>query len=206
MKAVINLSTPKYKKGQDRLIQTLNTHCTQDVLTFQFENLVEAKPHSECMYGFKPKSFIKAYEMGYTTILWLDASMYVIKDLTPIFEQIEQDGYFFQDSGWSNERWTTEAQRKYFGTNKGTMISSGVVGLDLTTQDASDFLYLWNVASEDGMFNGTHDVTRHDQTAASLIIHNMGLKITDNNTFWQYGKPDEQPLHDNILIIANGIV
>lgn len=207
MRVVTNLSTKKYWKGQDRLKNTLRTNSPSvKSIMFMDEEDVLAKPHAVSMYGFKPKSFFKLFNMGYTSILWLDASMYVLKDLTPIFEHIEKHGYFWQDSGWSNERWTTEKAKAYFGRNHGTMISSGVLGLDLTNPIALNFLNEWQKASNDGMFNGSHENYRHDQSAASLIIQYMGLEITENNTFWQYGKPEEKPLHENILIVANGIV
>lgn len=205
MRAVINFSDIKYRRGQHRLVGTLKMHCKQDYILFQSVNEIRCKHHKDSMYGFKPKSFLKAQSLGYNSILWLDASMYVLKDLSPIFEQIETDGYFWQDSGWGNERWTTPEQKEYFGTNKGEMISSGVLGLDLTKEVGKEFLRRWDKASEDGMFNGSHEVTRHDQTCASLIINQMGLKITPNETHWVYGTPEET-YSQNILLIANGII
>lgn len=205
-RVIVNYSSRKYGIGQARLYKTVrDTQGQYEFYGFFKESHIGCKPHSESMYAFKPKSFLKANEMGYTTILWLDASMYVLKDLTPIFEQIERDGYYFQDSGWPNSIFTTPDQKEYFGTDKGIMISSGVLGLDLTSEVGREFLNIWNKASDDGMFNGSHEVTRHDQTAASLIIEQMGLTITENNTHWSYGTP-EQTYPENILLIANGIV
>lgn len=202
MEVVINVSTKKYWKGQRRLIQTLNGKTAAQLLMYKREADVGAKTHQESMYGFKPKAIQKAYNMGYRQILWLDASMYILKDLTPIFDIIKEQGYFWQDSGWLNERWTTPAAKEYFGTDKGAMISSGVLGLDLASAVGLEFFKRWLQASEDGMFNGSHEVTRHDQSAASLIIENMGLTIIKNNTIWNYGK---EPFHENIIILADGI-
>lgn len=205
-RAVVNVSNQKYWKGQDRLRRTLEGNTDAEILMFRSEAEVGAKPHQESMYGFKPKAFEKAYNMGFRQVLWLDASMYVIKDLSPIFEKIEQYGYYFQSSGWDNKRWTTPEQKEYFGTDEGDMISSGVLGIDLDNEVGYTFFSLWMQAMKDGMFNGSHEVTRHDQLAASIIIHQMKLKITPNNSQWQYGKPSEQPLHDKILIFAHGII
>lgn len=200
----INFSTSKYWLGQDRLAKTIKNK--SEFLSFRNESEINCHLHSEMMYGFKPASFLKAKELGYSTVLWLDASMYVLKDLSPLFDHIEKYGYFFQDSGWYNKDWTSLSATEYFGTDKGKMISAGVIGLDLNNQEAIEFLTLWNKSMLDGMFNGSHENYRHDQTAASLIIQNMGLAITPNNTFWQYGLPEDKTIHDNILIIANGIV
>ncbi len=201
-KCIINVSTKKYWKGQRRLKSTLQGNTDADLLFFKHEEQVGALSHHESMYGFKPMAFKKAYDLGYRKILWLDASMLVIKDLNPIFEAIEKDGYFFQDSGWMNDRWTTEKAKSYFGTDQGKMISSGVLGLNLDNPVASDFLYLWIGAMNDGLFNGSHETYRHDQSAASLIIEKMKLKITSNNMLWNYGRV---PFHEDILILADGI-
>jgi len=206
MRAVINVSTRKYHNGLYRLRQTIQDNSPQTIfLYFTREYQIGAPFHTNSMYAFKPYAFREAMEQGFTTVLWLDASMYVRKDLTPIFEQIERDGYYGQDSGWENSRWTTPEQKEYFGTDKGKMISSGVIGLDLTNPIGIEFLNRWIKASDDGMFNGSHDVTRHDQTSASLIIEQMGLKITPNETHWMYGNPSDN-FKENILIVANGIV
>lgn len=205
MRAVINVSTKKYWQGQERLVNSLlESNRGIAALLCVDEVEVNAPLHTESMYAFKPYSFARAAEQRYTTLLWLDASMYVLKDLTPIFDQIERDGYFFQDSGWTNERWTPPHVKDYFGTNEGKMISSGVLGLDLNNPIGREFLIKWKQASDDGMFNGDYETSRHDQTCASLIIQNMGLTITPNNTFWTYGEIDTV-YPDNILIIANGI-
>lgn len=204
-RCIINVSTQKYWKGQDRLIDTLKGKTDADLLMFRSEQEVMAKPHSEMMYSFKPRAFVKAQDLGYTSLLWLDASMYAIKDLNPLFEHIEQHGYFFQNSGWKNSDFYNSKARRYYGEPHGDMISSGVLGLSLTNPDSKEFLFRWFRDMTYGMFNGSHSDWRHDQSSASLTIQSLGLTITENNTFWQYGKPDEPPLHENILIVANGI-
>lgn len=205
-RVIVNVSTKKYWKGQDRLVTTLKNNNNAQVLAYRHESDVGALSHKESMYGFKPKAMEKAYELGFRTILWLDASMYVIKNLEPIFNIIERKGYFFQDSGWMNNRWTTPEVKNYFGTDSGKMISSGVLGLDLNSFEGKEFYERWLKAMEDGMFNGSHDDFRHDQSCASLIIENMKLNIAPNNSYWQYGDIIQKPIHEDILIIANGIV
>lgn len=204
-RAVINVSTAKYWVGQQRLSGSLLVNKGNYIQCFyQHEAEVAAPFHTDNMYAFKPYAMKHVADAGFTTLLWLDASMYVLNDITPIFEAIERDGYFFQDSGWMNERWTTAEVLGYFGTNKGRMISSGVLGVNILNPDGKEFLDSWFQACNDGMFNGSHDNYRHDQSAASLIIEQMGLKITDNNTFWTYGKATDT-FGGNILIVADGI-
>lgn len=207
MRCIINLSNKKYLAGQDRLLQTLEIVKTPNVdnVMFKSEKDVNSPLHSDNMYAFKPFAFKKAIDMGYRVILWLDASMYVLKDLTPIFDKIEKDGYYFQKSGWLNSEWTNQMTKDVYG-DEGEMISSGVLGLNMETDIAKEFLHRWFMSAKEGYFNGSHEDHRHDQSLASLIAHKLEMKITKNNTDWQYGNPNELTLHDNILIIANGII
>lgn len=202
-KCIVNLSTKKYWKGQERLIKSLEGNTDADLLMFKSEEEVGAPLHKDNMYSFKTYAIEEAFKKGYAYILWLDASMYVIKDLNPIFEEIEKQGYFAQDSGWLNNRFTTPEQKEYFGTDEGKMISSGFVGFNTDDDMGYTLLDNWHQASLDGMFHFNHHVSRQDQTALSLIIEYWKLKITPNNTFWNYGK---EPLHENILTLADGIV
>ena len=205
MRAIVNLSTPKYKKGQERLDQSLSGKTNADILLFKSEQAVGSPTHQENNYAFKIYAIQRAIDFGYTSILWLDASMYVIGDLEPIFKVIESQGYFFQDSGWMNTDWTNQRTRDYFGTCEGKQFSSGVLGLDFTSQVAIDFFEKWKKAMLDGQFNGSHTDHRHDQSIGSIIANIMGLKIHENNTYWQYSDIKDNALHNEISIIANGI-
>lgn len=204
-RCIVNVSTKKYTKGQKRLATSLRNNTDAAILLFDSEDAVGAEPHADNNYAFKPRAMIKAYEAGYRQILWLDASMRAIKSLDPIFEIIERDGYFFQDSGWPNSRWTTPEAKAYFGTDEGDMLSSGVLGLDLDSEIGYAFFDKWTQAMRDGMFNGSWDVYRHDQSAASLIAFNMGLKLQAGNTFFVYGKDDEPTISEQTVLLADGV-
>lgn len=206
MRAIVNLSTLKYKKGQERLIQTLEGKSNADLLMFMGEKSVGAPLHTDNNYAFKVYAIEMARNSGYTSVLWLDASMYVIRDLEPIFKIIEKDGYFFQDSGWTNERWTNKRTTDYFGTNAGKQFSSGVLGLDFTNAIAVTFFELWKQAMLDGQFHGSHTDHRHDQAAGSIIAHQMKLKIRKEGSVFIYQNPQVPSVNTNELIYANGII
>lgn len=196
MRAVCNLSTPKYYAGQKRLIASIpeNIDCIWCESDEEYTG--------DKMYTFKPETIQHTRDKSYTSILWLDASMIAIKDISPIFDHIEKHGYFFQDSEWLNKQWTNARAKEYFGTDEGRMLSSGVLGLDFTNSVACQFFDEWKRAADDGIFNGSHKDHRHDQTAASIIAHKLGMNLTPNNSLWNYGK---EPFHNDILILADGI-
>lgn len=200
-KAIVNYSTEKYRIGQDRLLESLAGQ--QFDQYFFSEESTDIPTHEQSMYAFKVYSIDRLRRMGYDIVLWLDASMVAIKGISPIFDHIEKHGYFFQDSGWANDRWTTQAQAEYFGTNSGKMISAGVIGLNFNNHVAIEFFKRWHKSMEAGMFIGSHNDNRHDQTCASLIIEQLKMDIIENNTYWCYGK---SPVNENIVILADGIV
>jgi hypothetical protein len=204
-RCVVNLSTERYWPGQFRLVESLRNNTDADVLTFRHEYEVGAYLHSVSNYGFKPLSIEAAYKAGYRQILWLDASMNVIGDLEPIFQIIEHDGYFFQDSGWSNARWTNYNAYRYFGHKDGEMLSSGVLGLNFDNSTAMEFFTRWMKAMKDGVFNGCWSDHRHDQTCASLIAYDLGMKLQQANTYFVYGKENNKFIVDKTLILADGI-
>ncbi len=45
-------------------------------------------------YAFKICMFRQAQDLGYKSVLWLDASLYALKDPSPLFSVIEKHGYF----------------------------------------------------------------------------------------------------------------
>lgn len=204
-RCIVNVATDRYRRGQNRLHDSLQGHTGATILMFDSEESVGAEPHAVNNYSFKPMAMIKAYEKGYRQLLWLDASMLVIKDLEPIFALIEKDGYFFQDSGWPNSRWTTPEAKEYFGTDEGPMLSSGVLGLDLDSEIGYKFFDLWTQAMRDGMFNGAWDEYRHDQSAASLIAYKLGMKLQTANTFFVYGGEGNEFILEETILLADGI-
>jgi hypothetical protein len=205
-RCIVNVSTEKYWPGQTRLIKSIHEHSPNiDILTWGSESEVGAELHEMNNYSFKPMAIIKAYQLGYKQFLWLDASMNIIKDLSPIFDIIDKDGYFFVDSGWLNNRWTNDKAIEYFGTNEGEMLSSGILGLDLTNETAYKFFDLWTQSMRDGIFNGSWQNFRHDQSCASLIAHKMGLKYQPANTFMVYGLPNNKFISEQTIALADGI-
>jgi hypothetical protein len=203
MRAIVNLSTKKYWPGQIRLVRSLRFKTDATLFLYRSEEDVESPEHKDNPYAFKIHAIEKALEAGYEQVLWLDASMYAVKDLSPIFKHIEREGYFFQNSEWLNERLTNLHARNYFGTSEGWNISSGCVGLDFRNNQVKEFFKRWKQSMIDGIFKGSWEDHRHDQTCASLIAYKMGLKISPKDTFFQY--ITEPPIKENILLIVDGI-
>lgn len=106
-RAVVNVATGRYVNGQNRL----GMECVrQDTRILSWARMPEGSPaHEQVPYAFKAYALKAASNEGYTTLLWADASVLPIKPLDPLFERIEQDGYWMSNNGWTNYEWTADS-------------------------------------------------------------------------------------------------
>jgi hypothetical protein len=170
-------------------------------------------------YAFKAYAIKRAVDEGYENIIWMDAAVYASKDITPFIAEIEKVGYaFFDNIGFSvgdytsdkcleNFKWTRE---KAFNAK---MIMACVMGINTKSQEAMEFFKAYYDASRDGSYLGSWHNTngevsedlrvkghRHDQSAASIIIHDLGLAILNaQETFFAYSS------HKGILKISESV-
>lgn len=219
-RVVVNLATWKYYNSRERLYRELKKHWSGDTLIFNEEYEVGAPRHFECPYGFKIYTIEKAIEAGYEQILWIDSSVYPIKDITPVFDEMEKDGMIFQDAGHQLRTWTNDRTLEYFGITPDEakeirMIgNAGFLGFDFTNQIARRFFEWWKQAMLDGMFNesgqqSNEDFRRHtwDMSCSSAIVYKMGLThLMKSGTEWlQYAEPGDEPFNDKVIFFAKGI-
>lgn len=151
-------------------------------------------------YAFKPYAIKKAFDAHRTRlILWADSVVYATKSIEPVFTQIQRDGYlFFDNIGFTVGDYTSDACLNKFGMSrdeafKTQMIMACVMGLDMASKDGAEFFRRYFEAAKDGVsYHGdwtndnlqvSNDMRvrghRHDQSVASIIVKQMGLKITN---------------------------
>jgi hypothetical protein len=99
-------TTPAYQKGMDRLQEAL---MLQSVNWRMWSSTRDWPSHSEKPYAFKAYAMHDAVDTGADTLLWADACMLPVQDMTPLWERIERDGYWFSRNGWSNYEWTADS-------------------------------------------------------------------------------------------------
>jgi hypothetical protein len=212
MKAVVNLSTPIYERGRNRLANSLNGNFDGTLFTYTNEAEVGAEPHRDNPYSFKVYAIEKVRNLGYTKILWLDASCYAIKNIQPIFDWMDEKGIFMEEAGHWTGTWTNDATLGYFGISREqamgmSMFSAGFLGLNFENKISVDFFDKWKSSMLAGCFKGDWSNHRHDMTCGSIIACQMGLdKIYSKGGHYlayigeAYGKPQ-----DSVLIyLENG--
>lgn len=143
--------------------------------------------HSEMPYQFKTALIQEALEMGYERIIWLDSSMQLKKDLTPLFGGIN-GMTFFENLG--HPTW------KYISDSALDMLrSDGFMNEESTHHDIKDIPQVWggafaidirqcwiffedlkfyslNGSFKEGGSNRTGFIThRHDQAVMSVLLN-----------------------------------
>ncbi len=179
-------------------------------------------------YAFKALSIKKAMEEGHRYILWCESVVYATKSMDPIFEHIAQHGYlFFDNIGFSIGDYTSDACLAKFGMSReeafnAPMIMACVMGFDTWHGFTNEFLKQYIKAAEDGVsypgdwsnenLQVSNDMRvkghRHDQSVASILINQLGMKITRaQDTFFAYASHKGiVPISPTVGLWSEGII
>jgi len=207
---ICSVATGGFVTGLNRLISSLDKVGYTGGRLFYNSTLPPGSPHPSVVpYAFKLYALKEAQRQGYTSLLWLDSSMWAIKPVEPVFDYIEKEGYLFEAAGQLLGWWSTDAFLKHHNLTRDEAItyplhSAGFTGLNLISPLAQKFLDRWFELAQDGVsFIGPWNDSgpdprykghRHDMSAAGLIIHQLGMKIIPP-TFMHYQAyvPDGKP-------------
>lgn len=210
-KCVINLATGRYIVGQDRLRDSLtNTGYTGEFLGWTAENQIGAPLHQHNPYAFKIHAFREAERQGHRFILWLDASVWAIKDVQPIFDHIEEHGYIMQYSGHNCGDWANDNCLDYFGLEREDAKelkmygNAGFLGLDLWDTKANTFLHSWEKSMQAGAFKGEWSNHRHDMVCGSIIANKLNMDYQKGDEWLAYASPSDE-VNETIILKAQGI-
>ena len=222
-KAIINFANGRHIIGQDRLKKSIEKFAPDvDFLGWQNEIQIGAPPHKANPYAFKTFGFKRAFQMGYTHVMWLDASVVLMQDITPVWEKIDQQGYVMQEAGHFCGTWTNDSALKYFDITRDKAMhllmygNAGFLGLNSESETAKEFLFQWHEASRKGAFIGawdnknnseSHDTRckghRHDMSCGSIIANQLKMKYESGNEWLNYAPPTD-PIKQNVYFHAQG--
>lgn len=206
-----------YPKGQERLRRSLIHHgFNHDI--FMWDEWPNNNFDKSCPYNIKAAALQEAINMGYSHILWLDASVWAVSDPNRIFDIINHEGYYIGNSGYNCAQSCNDKCLKYFGITRDEAehipdCASGILGLHLGNPKGREFANRWIKAAKDGAFSGSrnHDnqsndprflFHRQDQSAASLIAHSLGMNLTPFGSVVAYY---EKQLDDNTIFTLRGM-
>lgn len=198
MRCIINVALGKqYHKEQKRLGISLAKHFDGDFLQWTvFPNNSYNKANK---YNGKAAAFEEAIKRGYKQILWLDCPVFAVKDIKPIFDSIEQNGYLTIHNRVGNKeencaQTCSDACLAYFKVTRDQAEgfkehAGGVIGIDMTNPKGKQLIETFIQACKDGACDGSrkHDGQSKDprfkyhrqcQSVISLSANVLGLPPT----------------------------
>ena len=222
---IINFASGRYIKGQDRLRESLDTvGWDGDLLTWTAEHQIGAPLHKDNPYAFKIYCFDEALRQGYKRIFWVDASIWAIKPITPIWDCVERLGYMKQYAGHLCGWWSSDTQLEYFGITRDEAMgmemhgNGGFFALDFDNERASEFFDRWKQAMLDGQFKGPwHNDnncvssdprckgTRHDMICGSIIANQLEMVAYTPHRLMQYVGDGTQEPFETVVMMAQGV-
>lgn len=199
-----------YPSGQQRLIDSLrNTGYIGDILTYCNQPINEHF-NPENPYTIKAATFIEAIKKGYTNILWLDCSVWAVKNITPIFDLIDEESVYFWKSGWNLAQSAADSDLEYAGWTRDEAellyeCASSMVGINMKDHRVKKLMEIFIDANSKGVCSTSrhHDnqsqdprflFARQDQTALSIAFHKSGFtKMYDPGVYSIYdGAPESE--------------
>jgi len=207
-----------YPAGTDRLVRSLNyVGWAGEVKTWR-DKWPNDNYDKSCKYNVKAAALEETLKENYTHILWLDCSVWAIKDPMSVFDYIEDNGYYFWKSGFNCAQTSSDKALNYFNVSRDDAekmheASTSMFGVNLKKDVGREFVETFIQSAKDGVFSGSreHDgqsgddrflFHRQDQTAASLIANKMGLKMTEPREYSAYW---DDGIHKDVTFVMRGM-
>lgn len=212
-RAIVSLgnSTGNYMIALQRLSASLQGKWDGGFFAFTSEEQVGAPPHRDNPYAFKIYAIDAVRRKGYDQILWVDASVYAIRPVQPVFDLIDRDGYVMQEAGWLVGQWCNDKALMYFNVTRGEAMkmpmygNAGLLGLDFRKEISVAFFSRWKSAMLNGIFRGSWSDHRHDMSCGSIIANQLGMKYQAGDQLLQYASPEAPVLNQSIVFKAQGL-
>lgn len=203
---IVNISVGSehswYHRGQERLVQSLVDLAGDtkfDILTDCYE-----EPKTGYVYEDKIMAVYNAAKKGYKKILWLDCSITAVKSIEPIWEWLNDKGYYLYQSGANCAETCNDASISFYGLNRDKAeeiheCASNVVGFNLETMQGYMLLELWTRSLNSKINRGCKwcgkkerrnesldprfKYHRQDQSTLSLSAGTLNLKLESEHHF-----------------------
>jgi hypothetical protein len=179
-----------------------------------FKQLPPGSPaHLDNPYAFKIYAIEEAIKLAYTHILWADSSVVAVRSVEPIWSKINNEGYWLSRNRLEHTcgEWTSDAALPILGTTreeafKIPQTAGTAFGVNISHPTGKKFFEELKRLERAGAFKGPwvndHGEAsedrrvkghRHDQTAASVVAHQMKLKLTVQPAYFSdhHGETDE---------------
>lgn len=215
-----------YPKGIQRLRKSLkDTGYTGSSILWEGTMPPGSLPHSESPYNFKIMAFEFALSKGYKNILWVDASVWAIKNPDNLFAYIQEHGHYCFKTGYNLAQSCNDNILKVTDITRDqaegmTEAATGCIGFNFENLVSSGAFYMWENYMAMGLFKGSrfHDnqsadprflFHRQDQSAWSIVANQVGLPINDSGDWVAYKAHEtyfqNQLNHETLSFLIEGM-
>jgi hypothetical protein len=208
-----------YGNGVKRLVRSLMYEgWAGEIISYADEYPPHCYHHSDVPYYFKIAAFEEAIERGFTHILWCDASFWAVKNPMPIFDIINDQGYYFFSSGYNLAQSVNDHALQGAGLTRDeaenvTEWASGCVGINMENPDGKNLYKQWKEYMDLGLSRGSrgHDnqsldprflFHRQDQSCLSLAAWKLGLTNTRGLDYIAYKGTNH---NDNVIFFIQSL-
>ncbi len=220
--AVVNVGVGAWHpKGTKRLDESLTAVGYAGARLYWTKEYPPGSPtHQDHPYGFKPYAMAAAAAQGSRYVLWCDSSLWAVRALTWIWDELAAQGHVFLRNGWYAGEWCSDAALQLLGITREAALQvpqliGGCMALDLAVPRSQTFFAEWLHHARTGAFQGAwsnknKEVSgdsrvlghRHDQAIASLLAHKHGMLISPRAYF---STAVNQPLAPDTVFLAQGM-
>jgi hypothetical protein len=121
-------------------------------------------------------------------LLWLDAAIAVIGDLTGVFRLIESDGVLLLGNEHEhNDRWTSDECAAVMQATdeelRAPQLDASIIGYHVAGEWQKPFDEWLAFSTRRSAFVGARGHHRHDQTVLSILAARHGMPISEQRTF-----------------------
>lgn len=207
-----------YPAGQDRLDNSLKNVGYLGARSYWRDSLPPGAPtHHDVPYAFKTHALLHAERtLGVNMLIWADASMVAVNDISPIMLHAAKQGVCLWRAGWTVGQWTSDAALPKLGIGredamKVPLLVGGLMAIDLTHPKGRKFLDQWHAFATDGVsFRGPWNNKgngastdnrvlghRHDMPSISVIAQRLSIVPVDCPKWFAYdmgGPPPGEPI------------
>lgn len=212
-----------YVAGIDRLERSLYYEGFGGDMKFWRNQYPDGCPEhgGDGQYNFKPFCFREVFNEGRKVAVWADASFWCVKNPMPLFDYVNEHGLYFFKSGYSLAETATDRLLAVAGVSREELydvseFATGLVGINIDNPNGKTFFEKWEDYRTIGLFGGNrvHDLndskhpkfrfSRQDQSAASMILYQMGITTCgEDRNFQAYKDTGYDP--KNVLFFIGGL-
>lgn len=201
---IVNFSTKEYRRGQQRLSNSLNGY--KQLMLSDYVS-IGSPSHSESPYQFKLHAIEEAWKFD-PIILWCDSSLWRVGDLSKIEDIIKHKGYFMEESGHYCKDWCNDEATRFLNFDKAgseshyIMFSAGLLGLDRNNNEVVNWFLAWMGAAKYGCFKGNWSSHRHDMVVGSILAQRLGFTYERGGSHLSYVGPGySEPEKDTVFLL-----